>query len=86
MHETKADLGALHMAEFLAAVRARSAPGCTAEEGHLSTTAVQLAMIAYETGAKIEWDAGKEQIVGNEAAARLLQRDYRAPWRHPYTG
>jgi hypothetical protein len=43
-------------------------------------------MIAYETGTAVEWDAAKEQIVGNEAAAKLLKREYRAPYQHPYKG
>jgi len=74
------------MAEFLNAVRARKQPGCTPADAHLSTTGVKLAMIAYDTGAKITWDAKAEQIIGNPGAAKLLQRDYRAPWRHPYRG
>ena len=40
-------------------------------------------MIAYETGSKITWDAATEQIVGHPDAAKLLMRDYRAPWKHP---
>ena len=43
-------------------------------------------MIAYEVGARITWDAKSEQITGHPDAARLLKRDYRAPWRHPYQG
>jgi predicted dehydrogenase len=82
--ETKTDAGALHMAEFLAAVRSRQPAGCTIADAHLSTTAVKLAMIAYDTSARIAWDAQKEQIVGHPAAARLLLRAYRAPWQHPY--
>ncbi|MBK9138692.1 MAG: Gfo/Idh/MocA family oxidoreductase [Verrucomicrobia bacterium] len=79
-----ADTGKLHVAEFLNAVRTRQAPGCPVEQGVLSTTAVKLAMIAYETGAKITWDAGREEIVGNPAASALLKREYRQPWQHPY--
>jgi hypothetical protein len=41
-------------------------------------------MIAYDTGAKITWNAAAEQIVGNADAAKLLKREYRAPWQHPY--
>ena len=26
----------------------------------------------------------QEQIIGNTAAAKLLKREYRAPWKHPY--
>jgi len=81
--ELKADLGLLHMVEFLAAVRTRKPASCTVEEAHLSTSIVKLAMIAYEVGGRITWDGKSEQIVGNEVAARLLKRDYRAPFKHP---
>ena len=86
VHEAKADAGMLCMAEFLEAVRSRRAPGCPIEEGVRSTTAVKLAMIAYDTGTRVTWDGQREQIVGNPEAARLLKRDYRAPWTHPFTG
>jgi predicted dehydrogenase len=83
VHQAQADLAVLHMAEFLDAVRTRRAPPCSPLEGHLSTAAVKLAMVAYETGATVRWNAATEQIDGAPAAARLLKRDYRAPWRHP---
>lgn len=82
--EAKSDMGLLHMVDFLDAVRTRKAVNCPISEGHLSTTAVKLAMIAYEVGARITWDAKAEQIVGNPEAAKLLKREYRAPWQHPY--
>ena len=43
-------------------------------------------MIAYDTAAKIAWDEATEQILDNPAAAELLKREYRAPWKHPYAG
>ena len=86
VNEVKADAGTLHMAEFLTAVRERKPAGCTVADAHLSTTTVKLAMIAYDTGAKITWDGASEQIVGNAEAAKLLKRDYRAPWQHPWHG
>jgi predicted dehydrogenase len=81
--EARNEAGVQHMAEFLRAVRDRTPAGCTVEDALLSTTAVKLAMIAYDVGAKITWDAAAEKIVGNEEAARLLKREYRAPWQHP---
>ncbi len=84
--ETKSDAGTLHMADFLNAVRSRQQPSCLIEDAYQSTTTVKLAMIAYDTGAKIVWDAASEQIAGNAAASRLLKRDYRAPWQHPWRG
>ena len=84
--QIKADAGTLCMAEFLDAVRTRRAPGCPVEEGLKSTTAVKLAMIAYETGTRVNWDRATEHIVGNPDAAALLKREYRAPWKHPHAG
>ena len=85
-HKAGADMAAAQMAEFLDAVRSRKQPGCMIEDGYRSTAAVKLAMIAYDVGRKIVWDAKAEQIVGDPAAAKLLKRPYRAPWKHPYTG
>ncbi len=81
--EAKSDAGKAHMAEFLEAIRTRKAPAATTEDAHFSTTCVQLAMIAHDTGSKITWDAATEQIPENAAAAKLLKREYRAPWKHP---
>ncbi len=85
-HKAGADMAAGQMAEFLDAVRSRKQAGCTIEDGYRSTAAVKLAMIAYDVGRKIIWDGKAEQIVGDPAAAKLLKRPYRAPWKHPYTG
>jgi predicted dehydrogenase len=85
-HKTEGDLGTAHMAEFLTAVRNRRQPGCTVEDGYRSTATVKLAMIAYDVGARVAWDEKAGQIIGNPAAAELLQRPYRAPWKHPYQG
>lgn len=86
VNEVRNDSSAEHLGEFLAAVRSHQQPSCTPEEGYLSTTAVKLAMISYDTGAKITWDAKTEQIAGNPEAAKLLKREYRSPWKHPFQG
>lgn len=85
-HEAGADMGGLHMSEFLTAVRTRKPPSCSIEEGFKSTATVQLGMISYETLSTVRWDEATEQIVDNEAAAALLKREYRKPWIHPYRG
>jgi predicted dehydrogenase len=77
------DMATLHMADFLQAVRTRRSPLCDVEDGFHSTATVQLGMIAYHAGCRIEWDAAAESIPGNPAATRLLKREYRAPWKHP---
>jgi len=83
-HKVSADMGKVHMAKFLDAVRRNGQPACTIEDGYRSTTTVKLAMISYDVGERIVWDEDTEQIVGNPAAAEKLMRRYRAPWKHPY--
>ncbi len=83
VNKVKADAGRLHMAEFLNAVRTRNQPGGLIEDAHQSTSCVKLAMIAYDTGSSIKWDAQQEQILDNAEAAKLLKREYRSPWKHP---
>ncbi len=85
-HDVPADLGTLHMANFLEAVRTRQQPLCPIADAFQSTATVQLAMISYETGSTVQWDAEQMQIVENPAAAQLLKREYRQPWQHPYGG
>jgi predicted dehydrogenase len=82
--DAPADLGTLHMANFLDAVRSGSPLACPIEDGFQSTATVQLGMIAYESNSVVQWDEAKEQIPGNPAAAALLKRDYRLPYVHPY--
>lgn len=85
-HSAPADLGKLHMADFLDAVRQRRRPSCVMSSAFQSTATVQLAMIAYETSSTVHWDETRAQITDNAAAAKLLKRPYRAPYQHPYTG
>lgn len=74
-----------HMADWLDAVRTRRDPSMPTEEGYQSTLLVQLGAIASEVGRKISWDAARETIPDDPMAAALLKRDYRTPWKHPYT-
>jgi predicted dehydrogenase len=78
------DMGTLHMADFLNTVRTRKQPACTIEDGYKSTATVQLGMIAYESGSVVTWNEKSEQILDNAPASRLLKREYRKPWTHPY--
>ncbi len=85
-HTAHGDAGLDHMADFLKAVREKKAPACPVEEGYASTATVQLAMISYESGSVVEWDSAAEKIANNEAAAKLLKREYREPYKHPFKG
>jgi predicted dehydrogenase len=82
--EAPNDAQTAHVAEFLNAVRSRKLPSCVPEDAYRSTGTVQLAMIALESGGRIEWDAAAEQVHDNPVANTQLKRDYRAPWVHPH--
>ncbi|NLH17544.1 MAG: Gfo/Idh/MocA family oxidoreductase [Phycisphaerae bacterium] len=85
-HEAKADLGGLHVAEFLDSVRSRKQPSGSVEQAFQSTVTVKLGMIAYDCGQSIRWNPQANQIEGNLAAAALLKREYRKPYVHPFVG
>ncbi len=74
-----------HMENFAKAVRSRNYKDLTAdvEIGTLSADLCHLANISYRTKRKLAWDAARWQFTGDEAASRLLTRDYRAPYVVP---
>ena len=72
-----------HMADFLEAIDSRGKPVADIEEGHISTASCILGNLAMETGRTFQWDARKQQVVGDDEANRLLARAYRSPWVHP---
>lgn len=70
----------LHTRNFLDAIKTRQQTIADAEAGHRTATTCHLANISLRTGSLIEWDADKEQVVGNKEAAAMLERPYRKPW------
>ena len=69
-----------HHGNFIDCVKSRKLPICDVEIGHRSATVCHLGNIAIRLGRKIRWDPSKEQIVGDEEAAKMVSRPYRAPW------
>lgn len=69
-----------HHSDFLGAVRSRQRPIADVEIGHRSATVCHLNNIAAEFGRPIRWDPRAEEIVGDDVAARRLDRPRRAPY------
>lgn len=69
-----------HMRNFIDCVRSHKPTITPVHVAHRSASAGHLAQIAIMTGRKIKWDPVKEQIIGDDEAAKLLGRGYRAPW------
>lgn len=72
-----------HMKDLLRAIGDRSRPVADIEEGHISTASCIMANMAMKLGRTLEWDSQNHRIIGDEAANRLLKREYRKPWVHP---
>jgi predicted dehydrogenase len=70
-----------HVRNFIECMKTRQKPISDVEIGHRSTSAPHLANISLRSGRKIKWDGAKEQIVDDAEAARLLSKEYRAPWK-----
>jgi len=73
-----------HVRNFLDCVRSRQDPVEHLDIGHHVSTVAHLGNIALRTGRTIEWDARKEQVVGDREAQRLIAPRYRRPWSLPY--
>ena len=71
------------MKDLLRAIENRSRPVADIEEGHISTASCILANNALKLGRTLTWDAQQQRVAGDEAANKLLQREYRTPWVHP---
>jgi predicted dehydrogenase len=75
------DSTALHARNFLDCVRSRGRCNCDIETGHRSTTATQIANIAHQVHAYLAWDSQNERFTNNDGANKLLDYEYRAPYR-----
>jgi predicted dehydrogenase len=68
------------LVDFGTAVRTRQQPGGNAEAAHRTVTILHLANLAIRTGRRIRFDPVKEEVVGDDAAQRLVDVPMRAPW------
>ena len=72
-----------HMVDLLQNIATRGKPVADIEQGHISTASCILANLSMGLGRSLTWDPATQKIVGDEAANKMLQRPYRAPWIHP---
>lgn len=69
-----------HSDNFLDCVRTRATPNSDVEVGCRTVTMCHLGNIAYWLNRPIRWDPQRELIVGDDEAARWLDRAKREPW------
>lgn len=74
------DATAVHAQSFVKYVRSRETPFANAEVGHRATSACLIGNIAYRTGLKLKWNAGREDFENAPEASKMLMRAARKPW------
>lgn len=82
-HETSQGEDEAHVRNFLDCMRSRKAPNAEIEIGFQSVVHCHLANIVARTGRTVRYDAGKDSVVGDAAAAKLTTREYRNHWAKP---
>jgi len=69
-----------HAKNFIDCVKSRQRTLTPAEVAHRSQTPGHLGYIAARVGRKLQWDAVKQEIIGDAEASKMLAPQMRAPW------
>jgi len=72
--------GGNHVRNFLDCVKSRKLPICDVEEGHLTMVMCHLGNMSMKVRRTLNWDAKKEEVIGDKEANQLLTKQYRKPW------
>jgi predicted dehydrogenase len=72
-----------HVGNWIDCIESREEPNAPVEVGHLITSVAHLINICRITGRTINWDAAKEEIIGDDAANALLTKERRPEFSLP---
>jgi len=75
-----ADYNMNHKEDWFQAIKTGRKPCMDIETGHRAATMCNLGNISFLLERKIEWDARKQEVIGDAQANRMLSK----PQRHPY--
>ncbi|MBP7746139.1 MAG: Gfo/Idh/MocA family oxidoreductase [Phycisphaerae bacterium] len=70
-----------HYEDWLHCIRTRGRPICDVAIGATSVIVCHLGNIAWWLGRTLHWDPARQELVGDDIAARWLDRPKRAPYR-----
>jgi len=72
-----------HMQNLLSAIENDQVPVADILEGHISSSSCILANISMQLNRAVMYDPIKKICINDPQATKMLQRSYRAPWKHP---
>ncbi len=72
-----------HKRNFVDCIKNDSRPSCDIAIGHVSSSLTHLGNIAWRVKRRLRFDAANQTILDDPEAARMLGREYRAPWVLP---
>jgi hypothetical protein len=72
-------------ADFLTAIRSDGKTKAVSDIGevHLASNMALLGMVSMKLGRSLDWDGATERVLNDEAANKLLRRDYRKGYDYP---
>ena len=73
-----------HMIDLLKAIETNSTPVADISQGHISTASCIMANLSMALGRPLSYDKRLHVIVNDKEATKLLKRNYRKGWIHPY--
>lgn len=74
---------AAHHRNFLECIASGATPNADVETNHYSSALCHLGNIATRMGRVLQFDPAEEKIIGDEAAHKLVRREYRDHWATP---
>ncbi len=69
-----------HVRNFLDSIKSRQPTVSNLQTSQQTNITTHLVNIAQKLKRTINWDAERETIIGDKEAARLMSKEYRAPW------
>lgn len=69
-----------HVRNFLDSIKSRKPPVSNLASSQQTNITTHLVNIAQKLKRTVNWDAERETIVGDKEAAKLMSKEYRAPW------
>ena len=73
-------MDALHVADFLDAIKNNRRPNCDVELGYKSTVSMLLSNISWRVGRDLKIDPANGHIIGDKEAQKLWGREYEKGW------